>query len=175
MPDLQTGIYKMSLKGGVVKVDSVGKDRTISATLPAMPGPKGGVLILGNRFDLSRVSKASPKATASPEKTPVLRNDQSPAFRGIYPKTEPPKIAKPDFQKSFSAGDSAKKPVNSLRKVLGGPLPRAKGKTSITTPTSVSRLKPSYGKGEYDDIPNATTDTHFSNPLLMLLMVLDMV
>lgn len=65
IPELQSGIYKMSVKSGVVKIESVIGERTISAALPTMPGPKGGVLILGTRFDLSRVSRGTPtKPTA---------------------------------------------------------------------------------------------------------------
>ncbi|XP_065220425.1 uncharacterized protein Chro isoform X2 [Planococcus citri] len=153
MPEIQSGIYKMSVKGASVKIDSVAIDRQISGILPTPPGPKGGVLILGNRLDVSKVSKASPKLIGgSPDKS------QSPAFRGVYPRTEIPKVSKPDFQKTFSPIDNVKKPVNSLRKVLGGPIPRGRSKTSLPAPGNVSRLKNSFVKG-YGDSSADTSGT----------------
>lgn len=170
MPELQSGLYKMSLKAGIVKVDSVNSERPISATLPAMPGPKGGVLILGNKFDLSKISKSSPKIATSPDKSGILRNEQSPAFRGIYPKNDISKVAKPDFQKSFSASDNLKKPGNSLRRALGPSLPRTKGRTPITTPTAVSRMKTNFMKGEYGGISSVLSSLPFSNAMLFMLL-----
>lgn len=159
MPEIQSGIYKMSVKGSTVKIDSIAIDRQISSTLPTPPGPKGGVLILGNRYDVSKVSKASPKLLASPDKA------ASPAFRGVFPKAEIPKVSKPDFQKTFSPIDSAKKPVNSLRKVLGGPLPRGRARTSLPSQGNLSRSKSSFVKGEYDMM-----ELLFINPYLMMML-----
>lgn len=145
----------MSVKGGTVKVDLLPNDKNISAVLPTMPGPKGGVLILSNRFDLSKISKVSPKVLLSPEKVAIPKIE-SPAFRGIFPKNKVPeensaKVQKPDFHsRSLSISDNVKKPVSSsLRKVLGGSLSRGKGRNNISSPSGISRFKPNYVKSTY--------------------------
>lgn len=155
LPELVAGIYKMTLsaKGTSAKIDLLNGEKQLSAILLTMPGPKGGVIVLSNRFDLSKIIKPKP---ANAEKTTVTTAKvESPAFRGIFPKSKvvedsPGKFLKPDFQsKTVNAVDSAKKPVNSsLRKMFGTTLPRGKGRTNINSPTGISKFKPSYTKSK---------------------------
>ncbi len=154
MPELQPGIYTMSLKSGNVKIEMAGPEKNISALLPAMPGPKGGVLVLGNRLDMSKIARLIPKQSSSYDRSSALKIE-SPNFHGIFPKGKsneesPGKVIKPDLQsKNLSISDSAKKPFNSsLRKVLGTPLPKVKGKTSISLP-STPRFKSNFVKSKF--------------------------
>ena len=160
LPELVAGIYKMTLsaKGTSAKIDLLSAEKQLSAILITMPGPRGGVIVLSNRFDLSKV--VEPKAVNSDKTTVNAAKVESPAFRGIFPKNKviddsPSKLSKPDFHsKTANAFDSAKKPLNSsLRKTFGSlgstPMPRVKRRTNMNSPTGISRSKPIYAKGEY--------------------------
>lgn len=157
MPELVSGLYKMTVKGGSAKIDLLSSEKSLSAVLPTMPGPKGGVVILGNRFDLSRIVKGAPKSVvSSPEKASSPRITDSPTFCGIFPRKHvedsPVKQLKPDLQPKVttSISDSLKKSSStSLRKVSGTSLPRGKGRSSISSPLGVSRFKTSLGKSMF--------------------------
>lgn len=156
-PDLLPGIYKMSVSGNTIKIDLQSHDKSLAAVLPVMPGPKGGVLILGSKYDSSKIVEAAPKVQSNPEKTTISRIE-SPAFRGIFPKNKnpedsPTKVSRPDLcstGKLANSYDVSKKLTNSsLRKVLGPTLPKGKGKTNISTSAGVSRLKSTLIKSEF--------------------------
>lgn len=151
------GIYKMSVNGSSIKIDLLANDKSLTAILPVMPGPKGGVVILGNMYDSSKIVKISTNVQSSPERiaSPKLEN---PAFRGIFLKNKLPddnatKVLKPDFSsanKVLNTPDSSKKPVNSsLRKVIGTSLPKGKGKISINSPIGISRFRSNFVKSKY--------------------------
>lgn len=147
----------MSVKGGSVKIDLLSSEKSISAVLPTMPGPRGGVVILGNRFDLSKIVKGTSKSVvSSPEKSSSPRATDSPTFCGIFPRKHneesPSKQLKPDLQPKITTSISdtlRKSSSSSLRKVLGTSLPRVKGRSSISSPSGVSRFKTSLGKSRF--------------------------
>lgn len=158
MPELVSGLYKMSVKGGSAKIDLLSAEKSVTAVLPTMPGPRGGVVVLGNRFDLSKIVKGTSKSVvSSPEKSSSPRGTDSPTFCGIFPRKhgeESPskQLLKPDLQPKIttSISDTLKKSTNtSLRKVLGTSLPRGKGRSSISSPSGVSRFKTTLGKSRF--------------------------
>lgn len=155
-PDLLPGIYKMSVSGNTIKIDLQSHDKSLAAVLPVMPGPKGGVLILGSKYDSSKIVEAAPKVQSNPEKMAISRVE-SPVFRGIFPKNKnledsPTKISRPDFcsaSKLANSYDVSKKLTNSsLRKVLGSTLSKGKGRMNISTSVGVPRLKSTLIKSE---------------------------
>ena len=140
----------LAATGTSAKIDLLNGEKQLSAILLTMPGPRGGVIVLSNRFDASKI--VPPKPVNSVNATKV----DSPAFRGIFPKNKlledsPSRAVKADFNaKTTNVVDNSKnRPKSALRNVLGSTIqPRIKGRTSVNSPTGASRPKMSYGKSE---------------------------
>lgn len=80
MAEMQSGIYRMKLEGDTARVDLLSNDKSLSVTLPAVPGPKGGVLVLSDRLDASKIATNKCNSTPLADRSKIFSTSGNDGF-----------------------------------------------------------------------------------------------